>query len=61
MGPGIWVSLMNQYFPAHKGLRTPPLDRKVTPEEYEAAFRALMGLNLDNGFVQEQCVDDPIC
>ena len=59
MGPGIWVSLMNQYFPAHKGLHTPPLDRKVTPEEYEAAFRALVDLNLDNGFVQEQCVDDP--
>jgi putative pyruvate formate lyase activating enzyme len=61
MGPRIWVSLMNQYFPAHKGLRTPPLDRKVTPEEYETAFRALMDLNLDNGFVQEHCADDPIC
>jgi len=55
MGPGVWVSLMNQYFPAHKAHHTPPLDRKVTPEEYEAAFQALHQAGLENGFVQEEC------
>ncbi len=52
MGPQVWVSLMNQYFPAHQGPSTPPLDRKVTPEEYEAAFAALTELGILNGFVQ---------
>ncbi len=51
-GPQVWVSLMNQYFPAHKGPSTPPLDRKPTGEEYEAACAALTALGISNGFVQ---------
>ena len=51
-GPQAWVSLMNQYFPAHKGPSTPPLDRKPTEQEYEAAFAALTALGISNGFVQ---------
>ena len=61
MGPGAWVSLMNQYFPAHKGLHTPPLQRKVTREEYEDALQVLADLNLENGFVQDACEDEPVC
>lgn len=57
MGPHVWVSLMNQYFPAHKALQMPPLDRNVTEEEYEEAFRILSELGLENGFVQS-CRDD---
>lgn len=53
IGPDVWVSLMNQYFPAHKGPSHPPLDRKTTEEEYEAAFDALVSLGLLNGFTQE--------
>ncbi len=53
LGTGVWVSLMNQYFPAHKGHATPPLDRKVSEEEYEAAFEALTSLGLLEGFTQE--------
>ena len=56
MGRQVWVSLMNQYFPAHKGPFTPPLDRKVTQEEYDVAFAAMTGLGILNGFVQE-CVE----
>jgi putative pyruvate formate lyase activating enzyme len=52
IGPEAWVSLMQQYFPAHKALHTPPLDRKVTRQEYEEAFRAATHLGLENGFVQ---------
>lgn len=55
MGPAVWVSLMNQYFPAHKAHHMPPLDRKVTAEEYEAALQALYQAGLENGFVQEEC------
>ncbi len=53
LGPRVWVSLMNQYFPAHKGLSTPPLDRKTTEEEYEAAFAAMTEAGIVNGYVQE--------
>jgi len=51
-GPEVWVSLMNQYFPAHKGPSTPPFDRKTKREEYEAAFAAMTELGILNGFVQ---------
>jgi len=53
MGPDVWVSLMGQYFPAHRALRKPPLDRKVSRAEYAAAFQALLDLNMENGFVQD--------
>ncbi|MDR3567482.1 MAG: radical SAM protein [Syntrophobacteraceae bacterium] len=52
MGPGVWVSLMNQYFPAHKGPNSPPLDRKTTEEEYEAVFTAMIDSGIGNGYVQ---------
>ncbi len=52
LGPGVWVSLMNQYFPAHRALEMPPLDRKVTREEYERAKACLDELGLVHGFVQ---------
>ena len=53
IGPQVWVSLMNQYFPAHKGPASPPLDRKTTQREYEAAFDAMTQLGILNGFVQD--------
>jgi putative pyruvate formate lyase activating enzyme len=53
IGPQVWVSLMKQYFPANMGPHMPPLDRKTTEEEYEAAFAALTELGILNGFVQD--------
>lgn len=53
IGPQVWVSLMNQYFPAHKAHQISPLHRKVTAEEYESARRILIDLGLLNGFLQE--------
>lgn len=52
LGPEIWISLMKQYFPAHRGPSHPPLDRKVSEQEYEAAFRCAVDMGLLNGFVQ---------
>jgi len=52
IGPRVWVSLMNQYFPAHHGPSCPPLDRKTTEEEYESAFTAMTELGMLNGYVQ---------
>jgi putative pyruvate formate lyase activating enzyme len=52
MGPEVWISLMDQYFPAHKAFHCPPLDRKVTNQEYEKAFLTVCELGLENGFTQ---------
>ncbi|MGV8074927.1 MAG: radical SAM protein [Syntrophobacteraceae bacterium] len=58
IGAEVWVSLMNQYFPAHKALQTQSLDRKTTREEYERAFDVLAQLGIENGFVQSDPEDD---
>ncbi len=60
LGPSVWVSLMNQYFPAHEAWNHPPLDRKILPQEYEAALQVLDRLNLVNGYVQECCESDDL-
>ncbi len=53
IGPQVWVSLMDQYFPAYKGPSTPPFDRKTTRKEYEAAFTTMTELGISEGFVQD--------
>ncbi len=52
-GAGIHVSLMNQYFPAHRVHGDPLLGRTVTEAEYAAAVAALTEYGFDNGWVQE--------
>ena len=47
------VSLMRQYMPMGKAAETPPFDRAVTDEEYDAVLSWMYLLELDNGFVQE--------
>ena len=61
MGPKVWVSLMSQYFPAHRAPTLPPLNRKATRREYREAFQALHELGLNNGFVQDCGEDGPAC
>ncbi|MBN1890839.1 MAG: radical SAM protein [Thermoflexales bacterium] len=53
LSPRVHVSLMDQYFPAHKALDHPQLGRKITPEEYEAALQAFDEAGLENGWMQE--------
>lgn len=55
LGKEVWVSLMDQYFPAHKALQTPPLDRKPSAEEIQAALDTAWRLGLRFGFTQETC------
>ncbi len=55
LGKDVWVSLMDQYFPAHKALATPPLDRKPTAEEIQEAVEVAWRLGLRYGFTQETC------
>jgi putative pyruvate formate lyase activating enzyme len=53
----VHVSVMDQYFPAHRVLNDPQLGRKLTSEEYNAALDALDAAGLEHGWYQEACVD----
>jgi putative pyruvate formate lyase activating enzyme len=53
LSPRLHVSVMAQYFPAHRAVGHPILGRKVTANEYEAALGALDAVGLRNGWVQE--------
>ncbi len=57
-GPAVWVSLMNQYFPAHQAPQMELLQRKITDEEYAAVFQWLIELGLENGFVQGESTEE---
>jgi len=57
LSPAIHISLMSQYFPAYECVDDPLLGRKVTDEEYDAAFDALDAAGLENGWVQDDDQD----
>lgn len=48
----VHISLMSQYFPAHKAVGDGELGRGLTPEEYEAALQAFEEARLENGWQQ---------
>ncbi len=50
----VWISLMGQYFPAFKARRFPPLDRRITREEYDSAIGCLDRSGLGCGWVQQE-------
>ena len=54
LSPRVHVSIMGQYFPAHRAVGDPVLGRKITPEEYEAAIEAFVEAGLETGWQQEQ-------
>lgn len=53
LGAEVYLSLMAQYFPAHRAVVHAELGRRVTPEEYEEALVALEAEGLENGWTQE--------
>lgn len=50
--PGITVSLMSQYYPAHRARYYPELSRQISMSEYENVLEILDGLGIENGWVQ---------
>jgi putative pyruvate formate lyase activating enzyme len=52
LSPHLHVSLMDQYFPAHRAIGDPVLGRKITWAEYLAALEALDDAGLANGWFQ---------
>jgi len=53
MGPGTFVSLMAQYFPAHLAVDDARLGRRLTAAEYASAVALLDRYGLENGWQQE--------
>ena len=49
----VLVSLMSQYVPMGRAKNMPPLDRRITQEEYDAVLSYLYLLELDNGYTQD--------
>ena len=54
LSPRVHVSLMNQYFPAHRALGHPLLGRQLTEEEYLDALAAFDEVGLEQGWRQEE-------
>jgi putative pyruvate formate lyase activating enzyme len=55
LSPRIHISIMAQYFPAHKAVDDPVLGRKITHDEYLEALAAFDELELERGWRQEYC------
>jgi putative pyruvate formate lyase activating enzyme len=49
----ITVSIMSQYYPAHRAPQYPLLARKILPEEYAGVTALIDRLGIVNGWVQE--------
>ncbi len=53
VSPAVTVSIMSQYFPAHRAWQTPLLNREITLVEHLEIIEILDELGLENGWVQE--------
>jgi putative pyruvate formate lyase activating enzyme len=52
VSPRITVSVMSQYYPAHRAYKYQELNRKINPEEYAAVEKLVEKLGIENGWVQ---------
>jgi putative pyruvate formate lyase activating enzyme len=48
-----YVSLMSQYFPAHEACTLPPVNRRITSDEYKKAKASLEYFGLHRGWTQD--------
>jgi len=53
LGKETTLSVMSQYFPTHRALTMPLLDRKIRESEYRKVLSVLETLGMDNGWAQE--------
>jgi len=52
------LSLMSQYFPAHKALEMPDMARRLKSAEYEQAIEWLEEFDLSEAFIQYEILDE---
>ena len=53
VSPTVTVSIMSQYFPAHRALQIPLLARTISSSEYSEVTGLLDRLGIENGWMQE--------
>lgn len=53
LSPRVTVSIMSQYYPAHRAPRVPLLSRQVSANDYADVLELLDEFGLDSGWVQE--------
>ena len=53
VSPDVTLSIMSQYFPAHRARRFQALSRKITLAEYDEVIDLVGRLGLENGWAQE--------
>ncbi|MEE8619198.1 MAG: radical SAM protein [Dehalococcoidales bacterium] len=53
VSPAVTISIMSQYFPAHRALQIPLLSRTISMSEYSDVTGLLDELGIENGWVQE--------
>ena len=58
VSPEVTVSVMAQYYPAHRALKMHELARKITAQEYEEVIALLDELGFENGWVQAMDASD---
>ncbi len=52
LGTNTYISLMSQYFPANKATGIPPLNRKISKDEYTKILDELEKLGFERGYIQ---------
>jgi putative pyruvate formate lyase activating enzyme len=52
VSPRVAVSIMSQYYPAHRAYRYKELNRKISPEEYQEVMSLAERLGIENGWMQ---------
>lgn len=52
-GPEIYISIMNQYFPAFKAQEHHKLNRRISKQEWERVLETVEKLGFLNGYIQE--------
>jgi len=58
ISPAVTVSIMSQYFPAHRASRIPLLSRIISSAEYLEVTRLVDELGLENGWIQEMGISE---
>ncbi len=53
VSPNVAVSVMAQYYPAHRASKYQEINRKITAEEYQEVVDLVEKLGIENGWVQE--------
>jgi putative pyruvate formate lyase activating enzyme len=53
VSPKVAVSIMSQYYPAHRAYKYEEINRKITPQEYQQVVDLVENLGIENGWLQD--------